>query len=96
MDSNSIISKTATELSGDLESGACKAEEIAQAYLERIDRVDGKVHAFLHRDDEDFLDQARASDERRAKSQSLGQMDGIPVCLKDVISVEGQPLTAAS
>ncbi len=96
MDSNSIISKTATELSNELESGACKAEEIAQAYLEQIDRVDGKIHAFLHRDDEDFLAQARASDERRAKGETLGPMDGIPVCLKDVISVEGQPLTAAS
>ena len=96
MDSNSIISKTATELSGELESGACKAEEIAQAYLEQIDRVDGKVHAFLHRDDEDFLAQARASDERRAKGETLGPLDGIPVGLKDVISVEGQPLTAAS
>ena len=96
MDSNSIISKTATELSIELESGACKAEEIAQAYLEQIDRVDGKVHAFLHRDDEDFLAQARASDERRAKGETLGPLDGIPVGLKDVISVEGQPLTAAS
>lgn len=96
MDSNSLISKTATELSGELEAGNCKAVEIAQAYLEQIDRVDGKVHAFLHRDDNDFLAQAKDSDERREKGKTLGPLDGIPVCLKDVISVEGQPLTAAS
>ena len=96
MDSNSLTSKTATELSGELQSGSCKAEEIALAYLEQIDRVDGKVHAFLHRDDEDFLAQAKASDQRRAKGETLGPLDGIPVGLKDVISVEGQPLTAAS
>ena len=96
MDSNSLISKTATELSGELEAGSCKAEEIARAYLEQIDRVDGKVHAFLHRDDEDFLAQAKASDQRRAKGETLGPLDGIPVGLKDAISVEGQPLTAAS
>jgi len=96
MDSNSLISKTATELSGELEAGNCKAVEIAQAYLEQIDRVDGKVHAFLHRDDDDFLAQAKDSDERREKGETLGPLDGIPVCLKDVISVEGQPLTAAS
>ena len=96
MDSNSLISKTATELSDELEAGNCKAVEIAQAYLEQIDRVDGKVHAFLHRDDDDFLAQAKDSDERREKGETLGPLDGIPVCLKDVISVEGQPLTAAS
>lgn len=96
MDSNSLISKTATELSGELEAGNCKAVEIAQSYLEQIDRVDGKVHAFLHRDDDDFLAQAKDSDERREKGETLGPLDGIPVCLKDVISVEGQPLTAAS
>ena len=96
MDSNSLISKTATELSDELDAGSCKAEEIARAYLEQIDRVDGKVHAFLHRDDEDFLAQAKASDQRRAKGETLGPLDGIPVGLKDVISVEGQPLTAAS
>ncbi|MAN36646.1 MAG: Asp-tRNA(Asn)/Glu-tRNA(Gln) amidotransferase GatCAB subunit A [Opitutae bacterium] len=96
MNPDSLIAKTATELGRDLESGACKAEEIAAAYLERIDQVDGKVHAFLHRDDENFLAQARASDERRAKGETLGPLDGVPVCLKDVISVEGQPLTAAS
>ena len=96
MNPDSLIAKTATELGRDLESGACKAEEIAAAYLERIDQVDGKVHAFLHRDDENFLAQARASDERRAKGETLGPLDGVPVCLKDIISVEGQPLTAAS
>jgi len=96
MDSNSLIFKTATELSVELETGTCKAEEIARAYLAQIDRVDEKVHAFLHRDDENFLAQARASDDRRAKGETLGPLDGIPVCLKDVISVEGQPLTAAS
>ena len=58
--------------------------------------MDGQVHAFLHRDDEDFLNQARASDSRRAEGNSLGPLDGIPIAIKDVISVEGQPLTAAS
>ncbi|MAK27187.1 MAG: Asp-tRNA(Asn)/Glu-tRNA(Gln) amidotransferase GatCAB subunit A, partial [Opitutae bacterium] len=36
------------------------------------------------------------SDDRRSQGQSKGPLDGIPVGLKDVICVEGQPLTAAS
>ena len=71
MDSSSLISKTAAELSKELEDGNCKAVDVAQAFLDRTDLVDGRVHAFLHRDDEDFIAQAKASDERREKGETL-------------------------
>ena len=96
MSNTSIIEKTAVELSNALTSKELSASEIAQAYLDQIDRVDHQVHAFLHRDDEDFLSQAKESDARRAEGKTLGPLDGIPVGIKDVISVKGQPLTAAS
>jgi aspartyl-tRNA(Asn)/glutamyl-tRNA(Gln) amidotransferase subunit A len=96
MSDSSITGKTATALSHALAEKELSAVEIANAYIKQTDRVDGQVHAFLHRDDEDFLNQARASDSRRAEGNSLGPLDGIPIAIKDVISVEGQPLTAAS
>ena len=43
-----------------------------------------------------MIAQAKRSDERRAQGKTLGPLDGIPIGLKDVICVEGQPLTAAS
>ena len=58
--------------------------------------MDGQVHAFLHIDKEDALAQAKASDARRAKGESLSPLDGVPVGMKDVIAVKDQPLTAAS
>jgi aspartyl-tRNA(Asn)/glutamyl-tRNA(Gln) amidotransferase subunit A len=54
------------------------------------------VHAFNSYDVEDALAQARASDERRARGEARGPLDGIPIGLKDVIAVTGQPLTASS
>ncbi|MDG0964399.1 MAG: Asp-tRNA(Asn)/Glu-tRNA(Gln) amidotransferase subunit GatA [Opitutales bacterium] len=96
MSNANIVSKTAVELSHSLSEKELSSQEIAQAYLEQIDRVDPQVHAFLHRDDNDFLAQASASDKRRAEGNILGPLDGIPVAIKDVISVQGQPLTAAS
>jgi aspartyl-tRNA(Asn)/glutamyl-tRNA(Gln) amidotransferase subunit A len=54
------------------------------------------VHAFNSFDETDALAQAKASDERRSAGQARGELDGIPVGLKDVIAVNGQPLTASS
>jgi aspartyl-tRNA(Asn)/glutamyl-tRNA(Gln) amidotransferase subunit A len=54
------------------------------------------VHAFNSYDVEDALAQARASDERRTRGEARGPLDGIPIGLKDVIAVTGQPLTASS
>lgn len=96
MNGSSIIEKTAVELSKALANKELSAQEIAQAYLDQINRVDHQVHAFLHCDNDDFLEQAKASDIRRAGGKTLGPLDGIPVAIKDVISVQGQPLTAAS
>jgi len=96
MDSPNITSATATELIESLQNGSVSSVEITQAFIERIKAVDSKVHAFLHLDEEDMLSQAKNSDQRREKGKLLSRMDGVPVGLKDVISVEGQPLTAAS
>ena len=96
MSSDSPIFKTATELSQDLQAGKISSVEITQAMIDRIDAVDGQVHAFLHIDKEDTLAQAKASDTRRAKGESLSPLDGVPVGMKDVIAVKDQPLTAAS
>jgi len=93
---DALHEKTAAELGAVLEAGDASAVEIAQAYVTRTNAVDDEVHAFLHRDEEDFLAQAQASDERRAKGETRGPLDGVPVGLKDVICVKGQPLTAAS
>ncbi len=96
MESSQLTSATATELIDLLEGETVSSVEITQAFIQRIQAVDQKVHAFLHLDEEDMIKQAKSSDERRSQGKSLTRLDGIPVGLKDVISAEGQPLTAAS
>ena len=91
-----LTSSTAHELSKSLIEGKTSSEEITRAFLSRIEQVDDRVHAYLHWDGEDMIAQAKRSDERRAQGKTLGPLDGIPIGLKDVICVEGQPLTAAS
>jgi aspartyl-tRNA(Asn)/glutamyl-tRNA(Gln) amidotransferase subunit A len=84
------------ELSGALAARRISAVELAEAVIARTRQVDGRVHAFNSFDPEDALGRARASDERRAAGGARGPLEGIPVGMKDVIAVAGQPLTASS
>ena len=74
------------------------AREITQACLARIQRVDGQLKAFLSCDAADALAQADAADKLLATGvrHDMQPLLGVPVAIKDVIAVRGQPLTCAS
>jgi len=100
--SKDLCNSTISELSGLMERGELSAAELMAAVVARTKEVDGRVGAFNSFDEADALAQARASDERRARARASGSpaaarpLEGIPVGIKDVISVAGQPLTASS
>jgi aspartyl-tRNA(Asn)/glutamyl-tRNA(Gln) amidotransferase subunit A len=91
-----LFFSTIAELSEGLSARRFSAVELAQAVASRTRAIEGRVRAFNSFDEQGLLEAARASDARRAAGGSLGPLDGIPVALKDVIAVEGQPLTASS
>ena len=94
--SDALHYQSITELSAALQARRISAVDLMQAVIARTQAVEGRVHAFNSYDVEDALAQARASDERRARGEARGPLDGIPIGLKDVIAVNGQPLTASS
>ena len=65
--------------------------ELAEAYLDRIDRVDGDLHCFLRTRRESALAEADALD-RDGRSG----LQGVPVALKDILSTRGEETTAGS
>ena len=86
------------QLRAALESGQTTSVELVQAYLARIAAYDGAdtptaLNAVVVANP-DALQEAQASDDRRAKGQVLGPLDGIPYTAKDSYLVKG--LTAAS
>jgi len=84
------------ELAARLGAKQLSSVELTRAMIARTKAVDARVKAFNSYDEADALAQAAASDARRAAGQARGPLDGIPVGLKDVIAVAGQPLTASS
>jgi len=96
MMSSELFFQPITELAALLESGKISSVELMRAFVGRTRAVDGRVQAFNSFDESDALAQARAADLRRAAGAAIGPLDGIPVGMKDVIAVAGQPLTASS
>ncbi len=74
------------------------SREVMRACLEQVQRIDGHLGAFLSYDAADALAQADAADEALAAGATYTERPllGIPVAIKDVIAVKGQPLNCAS
>jgi len=71
-------------------------EEITKAHLDKIENIDSKVDAFLYVAKEEALSDAKALDERLSKGENLGILGGVPLGIKDNISVKGMQNTCAS
>ena len=89
---------TISELTTKLAKREVSASEATQACLDQIKRVDGQIHAFLSYDAADALAQAEAADKALAAGASHLQhpLLGVPIGIKDVLAVKGQPLNCAS
>jgi aspartyl-tRNA(Asn)/glutamyl-tRNA(Gln) amidotransferase subunit A len=89
---------TISELVTRLARREVTSRDATQACLHRIQRVDGQIRAFISYDAADALAQAEAADKALASGQTHSQMPllGVPVGIKDVIAVKGQPLNCGS
>jgi aspartyl-tRNA(Asn)/glutamyl-tRNA(Gln) amidotransferase subunit A len=72
--------------------GALSPLELTVSCLERIERLEPSLKAFITLDAPRALDQARALTDRPTR----GPLYGIPIAIKDMIDVAGLPTTAAS
>jgi aspartyl-tRNA(Asn)/glutamyl-tRNA(Gln) amidotransferase subunit A len=77
-----------------LAAGEVSAVELTRAYLDRIAAVDGDVLAFLWVDEKGALAAAAAVD-AKPRSERL-PWEGVPIGIKDVLSVKGMETTCAS
>ena len=91
-----VVEADIAQLRSALEQGRVTSEELVDAYLARIDAYDKngpRLNALVVMNP-NARDEARASDERRSRGETLGPLDGIPYTAKDSYLVRG--LTAAA
>jgi aspartyl-tRNA(Asn)/glutamyl-tRNA(Gln) amidotransferase subunit A len=89
---------TIAELTARLAKRECSAREALQSCLDRIQKVDGQIKAFLSYDAADAIAQADSADRAIAAGAGFQEKPllGVPLALKDVLAVKGQPLGCAS
>jgi aspartyl-tRNA(Asn)/glutamyl-tRNA(Gln) amidotransferase subunit A len=92
-----LIRLTAAETAAKIQAKEVSAVEVARAHLERIADVEPAVHAFLHVNAESALAAAQAvDDDVTAGRQPASPLAGVPLALKDVVTMRGAPTTVGS
>ena len=91
-----LLFRSIREHAAAFSGGEYTSEELTRAFLRQIEKVDGRVGAYLTVDAEGALLAARAADERRRRGESLGPLDGIPYAVKDNFCTKDLRTTCAS
>lgn len=89
----------AVELAAAIRRKEVSPVEVAECYLDRMDRLDPRLNAFCHRADEDVRRAASAAAEAVARATSaddLPPFHGVPLPIKDLVNVAGWPTTYGS
>src|SRR5690606_15872426 len=87
---------TAVRLLEGYRSGTIDPVEVTRAALERAERIQPELNAFVRLLAEDALKQAAASRERWRRGEPCGLLDGVPVTVKDILLLRGVPTLKGS
>ncbi len=96
MDKSDIPFLTATELAVEIRSRNVSPVEAVDAYLERIDRVNPSLNAYITVTGEAARQAARQAEEEIGRGEHKGALHGVPVAVKDQIHSAGVVTTDAS
>ncbi len=89
-------SLTAREITRQISAGETTAVAVAEATIERIQREDAELGAFLLTTGEEALAAAASVDDKLQRGEKLGPLAGVPIAVKDNMCTRGIPTTAGS
>ncbi|KAB1142700.1 amidase [Streptomyces luteolifulvus] len=87
---------TAVQLLDGYRKGEFSPVEATRAALERAERIQPEVNAFVRLTADEALARARLSEERWRLGEPSGLVDGVPVTVKDILLQRGTPTLRGS
>ena len=87
---------SATDLAAAIRRGELDPVEVLDAYLARVDALDGRLNAVIWRNDDAARAEALTAREAVRRGAPLGPLHGVPIPIKDLTDVEGWPTTFGS
>ncbi len=96
MDAIELCYRPLVEVADLVRSRAVSPVELARHTLERAERLQPSLNAFIRLDGDALLAAARTAEAEIARGTYRGPLHGIPISLKDLFDVAGQPTTAGS
>ena len=93
---NALAFAPIAELAPLIRRGELSPLELTEFYLERVERYDPALNAYLAVTAERARAQARAAEAQIAAGTYLGPLHGIPLAFKDLVDVAGLPTTGGS
>ena len=91
-----LIDLTAHEAHEKIIAGEISSVELTKECINRIEKVEPEVRAFLTLFPEKSIESAKKADERIKQKKDVTPLTGIPVALKDLLCTDGIKTTCAS
>lgn len=92
----SLTSLSILEMTSAIRRHEISPAELLDAHLERIERLNPKLNAFVHVDSEGARRQARLAEAAVQSGGKIGSLHGVPLTIKSSIDVAGWPCSCGS
>ena len=91
-----LLERSLSEIATALRNGELAAEALADAAIDRRERIGEPLAAYKTWDADKFRAHARAADAAAKAGRPAGPLHGVPVSAKDIFGVKGYPTFAGS